>query len=267
MTRCNPQRRSARIPSLLALMAATLYVPTVAQAQFVYMSTTAGGTFSYSDQSGFVFSQDWGNDNDPNPSDSVSLSPSTYMTPAGDTVVASAYSAYTTTPSYATVGANLQLSVSGPSTAQASLQAWPKVDFMIIPAQNVNAWINFLGCSAYVSPLDSAKVSWTLSAVSDGLFPIVDDSFSTTLGPGTWAFPSVYEIGTDPIIGGWVDLDVQLTATIDHTAGGPASYVDFSDASAAPPVPTPEPASLTLLLSALLGFAGASYLRRRRAKA
>jgi len=65
--------------------------------------------------------------------------------------------------------------------------------------------------------------------------------------------------------------DTMAWGDSNNSAGGwaplPPQFVPGQSWVIATTTPVPEPASLTLLISALLGFAGAFYLRRRRAKA
>jgi hypothetical protein len=273
-----------RVSLLVLAVAAALYGAATAQAQFFshvqgslsvsvdayYPSTYVLVSLVDRSNTGYEFL----------PSGSLSLPPTTYDLPGGDTLTVSYHAYYSTTPTLAYCGGSAHLSIGGPTDVRALLHFRTSDASSIVPNTFMYLWIDNPPVTGYVAPLDTVWAGGWDQARLDGYGPLgpyripfnIPPNLTQPLsGIGSFSYPPYYETTPTfkslaiPQIGVAVEnFDIE----IDHTGGGATSYVDFfGDPGAAwQPSPVPEPTTLTICGSALLGL-GVVHLRRRRAKA
>ncbi len=140
------------------------------------------------------------------------------------------------------------------------------------PPTNVD-W--YIGSSDFQSTYSGTAtlISEPYNNINNGGYCLYESAFSLStsspLGPGTyWLTLTNLSYVSDPC--NWAFWAASAAPPVDSQVA-----VNWYWTPGSPPVesfqlygtPTPEPTSLTLLVSALLGLAGAFYLRRRGAKA
>jgi hypothetical protein len=274
MTRYKPPRSSARIPSFILLITATLYGATAAQADYTHDTATLSDSLDYLPSANpTVNLQGWSN------TGSESLAANSFAVPStnydltdGNTVSASAHYSYFTTSTLSNVDASAHLSLGGPASGV--------VQFTLAAGENFTStfdqegvplacWIIEPAVTGYVAPGDTIGLFISLSAQQAGVInPGVSYELPTEYAPsGFFTFPAINSFGYGQSWNGasqgldWEEVNIQVY--IEHLGGPDPSYIDvYGDPGSSI---VPEPGTLTLLVSALLGL-GAFHLRRRGAK-